>query len=76
MRESEKRAIERCFLIYDKSIKINKLELALKATELQFEIEKEIEKRELENERIKKQKSFRDEIEKADRETNRESLFA
>lgn len=72
MRESEKRAIERCFLIYDKSIKINKLELALKATELQFEIERNIENRELENERIQSQKSFRDEIEKA----NREALFA
>jgi len=76
MRESEKRAIERCFLIYDKSIKINKLELALKATELQFEIERNIENRELENERIQSQKSFRDEIEKADREANREALFA
>lgn len=75
MTESEKRAIERCFLIYDKSIKINKLELALKATELQFEIEKDIEKREAEKDRLEKQKSFRAEIENADREANREALF-
>ena len=68
MRESEKRAIERCSLIYEKSMKASELGMALKATQLQYEIEIEIDKREEAEERLQKQKKFRDEISKQDRE--------
>ena len=72
MKESEKKAIERCALIYERALKIDKPEVALKATQLQFEIESEIEKREEAETRLQKQKQFRDEISKQDRE----ALFA
>ena len=61
--KAEERAIDRCCKIYSASMDCGKTEVALKATQIQYEIEREIEKREEEANRIQKQKRFRAEIE-------------
>ena len=66
MKESEKKAIERCALIYEKALKIGKPEVALNATKLQFEIENEIEKRAEAEERFRQQKEFREAVARAE----------
>ena len=60
--KAEERAIDRCCKIYSVSMDCGKPEVALKATQIQYEIEREIEKREEAEERFRQQKEFREAV--------------